>query len=296
MKEMSNRDKLILIAITIVAVLVAGFFALIRPKYRALVEDTATLQATQTEWDGIEAKLKAIPDLQDEITNIYNDSNKTAKIFVNEAFADVNKNYSDEKVNAAIDEHIQPALDESNLAVNSMIIDGAKAAELKYVYYTPNVVTYALLEAADVNGNYADEISEKLKTSTTLTETSVASVMGNTVTLEVVGKKADLMTFLDKIKSDKNAILVSSVKIIDYTFSGGLEEEEQQAAAPTPVEPVEQQVDDEGNPIEVETQAATEAPRPSNTDEEENLEGTSVMNLEIVFYNAKPIDNPDLGD
>jgi hypothetical protein len=296
MKEMSNRDKLIIIIITIIAVLVAGFFALIRPKYRALVSDTATLQATQTEWDGIEAKLKAIPDLKNTITEIYNESSKTAKIFVNSAFADVDKAYSDEKVNASIDEHIQSAIDASQLKVNAMDISGVGTAELNYMVYEPNVVTYSLLEYADVNGNYADEVTEKLKTSTVLKETKVASVLGNIVNLTAVGKKADLMAFLDAIKSDKNAVLVTNVSIDDYTFKGGLEEEEEgQTQVLTPVEPVEQQLDEEGNPVETPTEAPTEAPR-SNGEDEENLEGTSKISLEVIFYNAKPIDNPDLGD
>lgn len=294
MKEMSNRDKLIIIIITIIAVLVAGFFALIRPKYKALVNDTATLVATQAEWDGIEAKLNAIPGLKDNITEIYNDSSKTAKIFVNEAFADVNKTYSTEKVNAAIDEHIQSAIDESNLKVSSFSISGAASSSISYIYYTPNIVTYSLLEAADVNGNYAEEITEKLRTATTLNERTVAEVMTNSVAMSVTGKKEDLMTFLDKIKDDKNAILVQSVDISDYTFSGGLEEEEVQQQ-PQVVEQVEPQLDDEGNPIEVETQAATEAPR-SNNDEVAPGEGTSEMSIVVTFYNAKPIDKPDLGD
>ncbi len=286
MKDMSKRDKMIIIIMTIIVILVAGFFAMIRPKYRQLVADTETFVATQTEWQGIDAKLNAIPGLKDSITEAYNKSNKTAQLFVNEVFADVTKNYSDEKANVVADEHIQPAIDESSLMVNSMDISGVTAQDIEYYYYTPNVVTYSLLEAADVNGNYANEISDLLLNSMVLDETATAEVMTNTVNLRMTGNKESLMLFLDAIKNDKNAILVESVSVNDYTFTGGMEEENQPAQ--TPAEP---QVDEEGNPIE----PVAEAPQqtPSNV---AAGEGTSEMTINVVFYNAKPIDTPDLGD
>lgn len=287
MKDMSKRDKMIIIIMTIIIILVAGFFALIRPKYQQLVADTETFVATQTEWQGIDAKLNAIPGLKDTITEAYNKSNKTAQLFVNEVFADVTKNYSDEKANVVADEHIQPAIDESSLRVNSMDITGVASQAIEYYYYTPNVVTYSLLEAADINGNYANEISDLLLNSMILGETATAEVMANTVNLNLTGNKESLMLFLDAIKDDKNAILVESVSVNDYTFTGGLEEENQPAAQ-TPAEP---QVDEEGNPIE----PVAEAPQqtPSNV---AAGEGTSEMTISVVFYNAKPIDTPDLGD
>lgn len=285
MKDMSKRDKMILIVLTIVIILVAGFFALIRPKYQQLVADTETFAATQTEWQGIDAKLTAIPGLKDSITEAYNNSNKTAQLFVNEVFADVAKNYSDEKANVAADEHIQPAIDESSLMVNTMDITGVTAKAVEYYYYTPNVVTYSLLEAADINGSYASEISDLLLNSMVLGETATAEVMANTVNLNMTGNKESLMLFLDAIKNDKNAILVEEVNVNDYTFTGGMEEENQ------PAQPsAEPQVDEEGNPIEtpapVQTPASNVAPG----------EGTSEMTISVVFYNAKPIDTPDLGD
>ena len=296
MKDMSNRDKMIIIILTIIIVLVAGFFALIRPTYKNLVADTETFNKTQEEWDGIEVKINAIPGLKTSITDIYNESTKTAKIFVNEAFADANKNYDDRKVNVAIDEHLQPAIDEGKLKVEKLEIKDTECQEVEYYYYTPNVVTYSLLEAADINGNYAEEITEKLKADVVLAEKDLAEVQVCTVKMQAAGEKEGLLTFLDKISEDKNAVLVTNFRIDDYQFQGGLDEEEektQPTQAPAPVEP---ELDEEGNPIETPTEAPApaETPAPSNSNPLEV--GFSEMEIEITFFNAKPIDQPDLGD
>ncbi|MCR4644933.1 MAG: hypothetical protein K5695_05930 [Oscillospiraceae bacterium] len=297
MKDMSNRDKMIIIILTIIIVLVAGFFALIRPTYKNFVADTETFNTTQQEWDGIEAKINAIPGLKTNITEIYNESTSIAKIFVNEAFADANKNYDDRKVAVAVDEHLQPAIDESKLKVDKLEIAKTVAEEVEYFYYTPNVVTYSLLEAADINGNYAEEITEKLKADVVLAEKELAEVQVSSVKLEVAGEKDGLLDFLDKIQEDKNAVLVTAFTIDDYQFQGGLDEEEEQTQptqAPAPVEP---ELDEEGNPIETPTEAAAPVETPTQTSNNTPLEvGFSKMEIEISFYNAKPIDQPDLGD
>ena len=76
MKDMSYRDKMVILVISIIVILVAGFFALIRPKYQALVADTSTYESTKTEWEGIEQKINAIPTLKPaiEFVNLLKDS------------------------------------------------------------------------------------------------------------------------------------------------------------------------------------------------------------------------------
>ena len=278
MKDMSNRDKMIIIIITIIAILVAGFFALIRPKYKALVADTATFNDTQTEWNGIETKLNAIPGLKDSITKIYQESSSTAKLFVNEAFADANKDYDDRKVNVAVDEHLQPAIDESKLKVMKFDIKNTEATDVEYYYYTPNVVTYSLLEAADINGNYAQTINEELKTSTLIQERQVAEMLGQNISLSVSGTRENLMAFLDAIKSDEHAVIVESLDISDYQFNGGIEGEQVVEV---------RSVDEAGN--EVVTQQVVGANGEPGT-------GTSGYLISVTFYNAKAVDVPDFGD
>lgn len=269
---------MIILVISIIIILVAGFFALIRPTYNKLVTDQNTYESTKTEWDGIKQKLDAIPALKEGITEVYNSAKKDAGIFVNEAFGDVNDTLYTDHVNYAMDQYIQPALDESNLTVSSMVLGGAAGTSIGYYCYAPNVVTYALLEAADVNGNYAETATKALEMNALIAQRETAELLGESISLEVSGTRENLMTFLEAIKSDENAVLINSVDIADYTFSGGLEEGQV-------VDVVS--VDEDGN--ETVTQQVVGAGAEPGT-------GTSNYSILITFYNAKEIDTPDLGD
>ena len=139
-----------------------------------------------------------------------------------------------------------------------MQISEVSSEQLTYYYYTPNVATYSLLEAADINGKYAEAVEEAMKADTVLTseEKATAEVQTISVEMTVKGQKEGLMTFLDEIKGDKNAVLVSTVNVDDYKFQLPEEEDGEQETLP------------EG-------------------------EGWSTMSLVVKFYNAKAIDTPD---
>lgn len=275
MREMSYRDKMIILIITVVIILAVGFFALIRPKYNTLVADRNTYETTKTEWEGLEAKINQIPVLKEAITTSYNDSKKIAEMFVNEAFQPVNDTFDNTKANLVLDQYIQPAIDESELKVTEFDVDGIETEDLEYYYYTPDVVTYSLLESADINGNYAKEVEELLKLDTVLKEKELAEIMTNTVTFTVVGKKENLMTFLTKMTEDENAVRVTKVDIKDYTFGAG------QTQTIT-----EQQTAEDGTV----TTVTREVPAAADG------QGESEMEISMTFYNAKPIDEPILGD
>lgn len=276
MREMSYRDKMILLIISVIIILAVGFFALIRPKYNTLVADKAVYNDTYTEWEGIEAKKAKIPVLKESITKEYQDSEKIAEMFVNEAFQPVNDTFDNLKANYVLDQYIQTKIDESELKVVNFTLGGISSQTLDYYYYTPDVLTYSLLESADVNGNYAQQVAELLKTSTALSERETAEVMTNTLELSVTGKKENLMTFLTKMKDEEeNAARITNVTIADYTFGEG------QTQTIT-----EQQVGADGTVTEV----TREVPVASDG------QGESSMDISITFYNAQPIDKPVLGD
>lgn len=266
MKDMSYRDKMVILVISIVIIMIAGFFALIKPTYNKLVSDTATYEQTKTEWEGIKAKLDAIPGLKTTINDTYNEAKKNAAVLKNTAFGDVDKEYDIKKINYGLDEYLHQAIDDNNLKVAGFSLGSAGSAHIDYTYYTPNAVTYALLENGDLNGKYAQEISDLMEKSALLAERTTADVLANDVKMSVVGKKEDLMNFLDTIKDDNNAINIYSLGIPNYNFNDGTER---------------QVTDAEGNVTTV---------------ADPNAEGTSTLDISMLFYNAKELDKPDLGD
>jgi hypothetical protein len=263
MKDMSYRDKMVILAISIVVILLVGFFALIRPAYNKLVADTNTYNTVKTEWDGIEQKINAIPTLKDTITDSYNESKKLAEQFVNEAFPET---YNMEHSSYTIDQYLQTAIDESELSVKSYSQSDPASMVVDYKFHVPQVVSYPLLESADINGNYAKDVADLLLTSATLATTDKATMLGTNISLEVEGTREALMAFLDKINEDENALVISDVTIVDYQFNGGREVTS---------------VGEDGQEI---------------VTIDQNKEGTSRMSLNLTMFNAKEIDKPDLGD
>ncbi len=260
--EMSYRDKVILIVLLIVIIIVAGIMALIKPKYESYTAAKAAYATTLEKWEGVEEKINAIEPLKNDITATYNDSMKDAAVFKNNAFVNVHDTLANEKTAYEIDKYLQPLIDEFSLNVTGMELDAVSAEAMTYYYYTPNVLTYSLLEAADINGTYAAKIADGLKASTVLSQRSIVEVMNEDVTLTVEGEKENVLNFLNKIAADENAVLVKSVSIADYQFLGGLEKET---------------LGPDGQPI------VTIDP---------NGVGTSEVTIVIGFYNAKEMEKP----
>ena len=268
MGEMSYRDKMILLVIGIIVILAGGFFGLIRPKYQALVADKATYESTKADADDVQRKLDEIPVLQGNIKDTYNSAKSVAAIFVNSAFEEENNTLVVDKAQYHVDQYLQTAIDESNLKIEEFSVSSPTAQEVEYYYYTPNAITYSLLEAADVNGNYTQKVADALQAESILGERETAEVMVTNVEIEASGKREDILTFVDKIQEDTNAILITDLEINDYTFSGGLESTTRE----------------EVNPETGEVTVITVGP--TSTD------GDSEVNITVSFYNAKEIDEP----
>ena len=264
--EMSYRDKMILLVLGIVAILLLGFFFLIKPQYDSLQATKVLYEHTKEKADAIDVKINAIPTLKDTITKKYDEASKTAEVFINTAFVTANETFSHEKTYYELDQYIQAAVDESEWEVTGFELAPAGYKTVEYYYYTPDVLSYSLLEAADINDNYATQITETMLESLVLEKREVVDVLS--AELGIVGDitKEGMMTFLGKIDTDKNAVIVKEMDIEDYDFIDGTEEEI---------------VDELGN---------------TTVRIDPNAVGTSEVTIILSFYNAKEIDKPELGD
>ncbi len=274
--EMSYRDKMILMIVGVIAILAGGFFALIKPTYTSWEANKGIRDQKKTEWQAIEMKLDQIEPLKKTIKDNISDAQDTAKIFVNTAFETANKTYTNEKNAYQLDQYVQDAIVKSELEVTAMEIGETGSKTVSYYYYTPDVVTYSLLEAADTNGEYQADVAKVMLESAVLSQRTTADVMCVDMGISFRGTKDQLMTFLDTMNAEENAILITNVNVSDYTFTGGLNLDEEENP----------QYDENGNQII--------SGRPADRNENGDEEGTSEMTVILSFFNAKPID--DLAD
>lgn len=213
--KMNSRDKTILIGLLTFIIVIAGIFGLIRPKINDVKADEVTLNKTKAEWEELEAKIKEIKPLQDEIKKTYEDSKKVSAEFMNfDVFDDEEGFFKTFK----LDQYMQPIIDECELEVITEDLGSLTTKTLGYYYVEPEVVSTSMLDLADVNGNYQAAVDEKLAASNALSERTQEELKTIQYGFKAKGTRENIWTFMKKIKDLKITGLIDSVNIDDYTF------------------------------------------------------------------------------
>ncbi len=223
--KLSYRDKIIALIFAVVAIVLLFVFLLIRPTLNDISANKATLATKTQEADEIRAKIAEIPNIETKIMDAYNEGADMADNFfiISEGDIETLDTYK-------IDQFLQPMLDDNNIKINGDVTLGlSEAITMEYYYYTPNVVTYPILEAADLNGTLAEDIYSRIETSAVFSEKEVQEIQGMSVEYAIMSTKPDLLNFLDAVEGINKSVIVSDLSIQDYTFGSAdeLPEEEQ---------------------------------------------------------------------
>lgn len=207
--KLNYRDSMILVSVLAVAIVLIGFFTLIKPKMEEIKTDNATLATTQQTWDGVAAKIDEIPGLQEAIQQGYKDSLELSGDFIDRTTID--ETYK-------LDQLMQPYIDEFQLEAKVVDLSETTTSALPYYYFKPDVITTSMFDAADVNGNYRAEIEKLQEESVALSQRNAETVMVTRYGFMAKGTKENIWKFMDKINSLGTTILIDSVNIADYTF------------------------------------------------------------------------------
>jgi lipopolysaccharide export LptBFGC system permease protein LptF len=204
---MSYRDRMIALIVIVVALVLAGVFAIVKPITTKISTNKASLASVTAEKEEIENTISKIDGLGDTIKSEYNES---------KAFAE---NFTDSRETYQADQFIQEYFNNNSVEVLSVTANEATNETIDFYSYTPNVVTYPLLEAADINGTIAEETAEKLKTSTVLASLESQEVEVYSLDIQFYTKKDDILALIDDLKSLDENILITNLEIDDYTFA-----------------------------------------------------------------------------
>lgn len=239
--KLNYRDRVILLIVIAVVILAGGFFGLIKPRYGDITENKALLDEVQAEWDGLDAKIQQIPTLQDSIKQIKASADDISKNFFTV------KDYTDKDGNPImkdgdligfmkpyqLDQYMQQMFDKHNLKVLSMEAGEISDTTLSYYYYTPVVPTTAILDLADINGNYSAEINSKFEESNAISQRIPESLFVQQYGVNVKATKDDLKEFMKEIKNYEKAIRIDSISIADTNFGNDPETGKPVAGAET---------------------------------------------------------------
>lgn len=228
--KLSYREKiafLIFTVLVIIIIFVAWPIKLIRAD---IVTHEKQQETVQKEYDDNKSKIKEIPFINDSIKKVYDESKEYSKIFIVS------------KKNFQADQYLQDILnkegayqkDGKNLieVTGQFKIDDAANEELEFYYYTPNVVVYPILEAADINGNLMESqdkvLYDKVQNALSIEALEAQEVEKHVVTVDVRFKKPSLMTFVDQLKELDTGVRITGVTIEDSWFGLLSEKPEEQ--------------------------------------------------------------------
>lgn len=274
--KLSYRERIVLIVAIVIVIFGIGIFVFIKPTYEKMKKNKETLDTVKAEWQKKLDTFKLIPVRQESINNNY------------QTGLDLSKDFTDEMTSVEMDEFLQGFMNtedfiENKVAVKSkMDVSDEGASAINFYYYAPNVVTYPLYEAADLDGSLAKAAEEKLHDVNLLASKKAQTISAGTETFVVKIKREDLMTFLDAIekyaKDNKDAMLITSVKLTDCNFNEDLEDGTGAQQG---------QTDEDGNPVA----AAANANAGKNGEEKDYTEVT----VDYIAYYIQEPQKPDVG-
>lgn len=207
--KLNYRDKIILGALLAFVILLAGFFLLIKPKYKDIKDHKAALTTAEQERDEVDAKISEIPRLQDNIKDTYDKTMKLTGDFV--AYNDM---YNARKV----DQYMQHFAEEAEVKIMSLSATDISTGSVNYYYFTPTFVGEDLLTAADLNGDRQAANAELSAESDALKDRTQENILSSTYSISVTGTKEAVWKYLEALEKQDKTIIINSVSLNGVTI------------------------------------------------------------------------------
>lgn len=202
--KLNYRDKVVLGILLAIIILVAGFFALIKPKMKEIKENKATLEAREKDKAEIEKKIAEIKPLQTDITNMYNETNEIVDVFID-----------DEKIENArkVDQYMQHFAEENKVKVKVLNATGISVNPLNYYYFTKSFPGDGILAKADLNGERLAEHLKQQEEALVLSARTSENVLQAQYSIQVEGEKEDIWNYLSALEKQKETMIINSVNL-----------------------------------------------------------------------------------
>lgn len=199
--KLNYRDKVILAIVLAVAIILAGFFALIKPKRQAIKDNQVRLEEVQAQETEIRNKIARIKTLQTKIDETFSKADTLTKIFVPKKKIDQT---------TLLDQFMQIYAEKCEVKVRELRVDDTAAAALTYYYKPYTEVATALRESADVNGSLLEKVEKESEESTLISGRNVETIMSTRYGLSIRGEYQNVMKYIDMIAKEEDAILITA--------------------------------------------------------------------------------------
>lgn len=218
--KLSYREKIGLLVVIVLVVIIVFIAWPIKTIRTNIKNDTATREAVQQQYDETQRLIAQIPSIEANINSVYDKtvvlSDKFSAHMENIEFA----KYFETLLNK---EPYKKSGKNALEITGGLQISDAATGEVPFYYYTPNVITYPILEAADTNGNLMETtdpvLYEKVENAFKVSELESQTVEVRKVSIPMKFTKEALLALEDELKKNETGVRISSVTIADYTFA-----------------------------------------------------------------------------
>jgi hypothetical protein len=218
--KLSYREKvglLIVVVLAVIIIFVAWPIKTIKANIKSHKEEQATVQV---EYDETQRKIAEIPVIEGNINAVYERSKDLSKKFVSH----MDNIDFDKYFETLLNKEPYKKSGKNDLEIKDRFtIEEASTGEVPFYYYTPDVITYPILEAADTNGNLLEttdkNLYDKTMNAVTMSELEAQTVEVRTVKVPMKFKKEALLALEDELQKNETGVRIAGVTIDDYTFN-----------------------------------------------------------------------------
>lgn len=139
--KLSYRDKVIFIAVVVVAVLMIGFFFFVKAKISESQDIKNSLELKEQEQAEVQAKIDTLPQLQKQLEDSIKEVDDMQESFVEEQEA------------FQADQYIYELLVDSGIQFRSVALTGEIEGEISPYFYEKNCTAYDIKMNADLAGD-----------------------------------------------------------------------------------------------------------------------------------------------
>ena len=218
--KLSYREKvglLIVIVLAVIIVFVAWPIKTIKANIKSHKEEQA---AVQVEYDETQRKIAEIPVIEGNINAMYESSKGLSDKFTEHMENIEVVRYFENLLNK---EPYKKSGKNDLEVTGGLTVSNAGTGTIPFYYYSPDVITYPILEAADTNNNLLETtdkaLYEKTQKALAMSEFEAQTVETRVVTIPMKFKKDALLALEDELAKNETGIRISSVTIDDYTFN-----------------------------------------------------------------------------
>lgn len=218
--KLSYREKVGLLIVVVLAVIIVFVAWPIKTIKANIKAHKAERDTVQVEYDETQRKIAEIPVIEGNINAMYESSKGLSDKFVEHMENIEVIHYFENLLNK---EPYKKSGKNDLEVTGGLTVSNAGTGTIPFYYYSPDVITYPILEAADTNNNLLETtdkaLYDKTQKALAMSEFESQTVETRTVTVPMKFKKDALLALEDELAKNETGIRISSVAIDDYTFN-----------------------------------------------------------------------------